>query len=135
MHLLHKSKSFSSVFFRFSSTSSCLWTSFECWPLKFERQMQGDTTRGNSTGLHLTDCIYKSNQTNLVHLLISLGPFMVLSEFSHQFLNGLVENFIHVPLNFNNVNRPLGFFFFFFFTFTICKFYDQILVAKLSTSN
>lgn len=39
------------LFFHFSSTLSSLWTSFECWPRKFERQTRGDTTPGNSTGL------------------------------------------------------------------------------------
>lgn len=50
-----------SLFFCFSSTSSCLWTSYECWPQKFERQTQGDMTPGSSTGLYSTDCIYRTS--------------------------------------------------------------------------
>lgn len=53
--------SFLSLFFYFSSTSSCLWTSYECWPLKFERPTQGDTTQGNSTGLYWLNLWWSSS--------------------------------------------------------------------------
>lgn len=51
-HFVQSSRimNFSHFVFLFSSTLSSLWTLFECWPWKSERQTQADTTPGNNTG-------------------------------------------------------------------------------------